>query len=333
LRTLRLSWLFVLSIAGAACSPGDASVGNSPRGGGGGSGGSHADGGDAAADDGSGGSAGDDAGGSGGSGGSAGDASVTDAADEDVAAETGAGGSGGSGGSAGDSGAGGSGGSAGGGSCTPPVSGTCDTSPQCGCAAGQTCNVTSFGTGATSCVPAGSAGAWQACSQIGDCAAGLQCVFGACRPFCEVPADCNDRPGQQCQQVQAVYGQDGGPADTPGMKICTAQCALEKPDAVCGAGVTCVLDGSSITNCYPTDGTGTGPGGCSQGHGETCAPGYECVGVTDGQMVTSYGCYHWCRLGQAKLDCPTSTWTCQALTNSPIVGSTTYGICCPPGGC
>jgi hypothetical protein len=191
-----------------------------------------------------------------------------------------------------------------------------------------------FSTGATGCVPTGAGAKYGACTQLGECQAGLECLFGVCVPFCDLTADCADRPGQQCQQVE-FRGADGGIVAPPSFKVCTAQCALENPSAVCGAGVTCglVSDTSPATDCFNVPGTGTDGADCSANGFADCGPGFVCITTTpsDGGAPRD-ACRHWCRVGYGS-DCPVAGSTCRLLNNSPMVGAYTYGICCPPGGC
>lgn len=69
--------------------------------------------------------------------------------------------------------------------------GPCDTFPQCGCAAGETCHVVNFDDGARACKPVGTVGAYQPCgSDTFDCVADHVCVSQECKQYCEDDHDC-----------------------------------------------------------------------------------------------------------------------------------------------
>jgi hypothetical protein len=219
---------------------------------------------------------------------------------------------------------GGTGGATGGASgtsgCSPPVSGSCDTFPQCGCATDQRCTVTNV-DGSTTCVANGPTQPYQACASASECTAGTECVGGACKPYCETQVDC---PGSLRECMQVSYTPQGSSTSVPipGFLICSAGCQPEAPSGVCGPSLGCYPfnDPVTSTDCI-TAGSGTGPGGCCADAGCTdqditlCAPGFVCV--------TSGDCLKWCRVGFA--DCPLGQ--CAAFTTPLYVGGTEYGAC------
>jgi len=229
-------------------------------------------------------------------------------------------GTGGGGGVSGGSGSGGLGGSSAGGggastggtggaaACVPVVpGGLCNPVVQCGCGAGQNCDVAGP-SGFTSCFPVGPKGAYQSCVSQTDCGKGTSCVSYACKPFCLADTDC-PLSGSKC--VQVYMG-----APVPGWKSCVASCALENPAARCGAGSTCMLVLPDTTDCVGGAGSGVGPGTCSPGNDMACAPGHACR--PDGT------CAKWCRVGQS--DCTGGT-TCSAGAVTVTVGGVQYGTC------
>jgi hypothetical protein len=194
-----------------------------------------------------------------------------------------------------------------GGTCTPPVpGGLCDPVSQCGCASTQNCDVQGS-TGFTSCGPAGPRSADQACATETDCSKGTSCVSAACKPFCNVDADCPNNG--HCVQVYM-----GVPV--PGWHACLAGCELQNPSARCGAGTTCLVVLPGMTDCVGNAGSGIGPASCSTGVPEACAPGYGCR--PDGT------CAQWCRAGMT--DCP-SGQSCDTTLLGETVDGVVYGTC------
>jgi hypothetical protein len=243
--------------------------------------------------------------------------------------EAGTDGDGGSGGASGSgSGSGGSDGSAAapppdasssgdsgsGGTCVPPLpGGACGLTPQCGCAAGMTCDDDPSGSGLTLCVSAGTEPAYRSCTTTSQCAVGLSCMDGACKPLCNTAADCLGA-GRTCDQVRFE-----GFA-VPGWLVCSSACDPTNPGASCGPGVTCLPGGATSTDCVGPAGGGTGPASC--GPAFPCAPGYDCVYGAD---AGTYDCHKWCKVGGS--DCAAGE-TCGAPpTGSLVLDGTTYGVC------
>ncbi len=253
-------------------------------------------------------------GGLGGLGGSSGSATggVSGSSTGGVAGST-TGGGGGTGGT-GATGGGGTGGAG----CTPPVAGgLCDTTPQCGCPAGQACDVANF-AGITQCVQAGNVPPYNACDgATTKCQAGYACVGGACKLFCESVADCTG-PAGDCSQV-TYTDTSGNPQPIPQMKICAKKCKLESPSADCGATLSCYLTDQTAgkTDCAAA-GTGIGAVNCTTNN-SICAPGYVCL--------TSGECRKWCRVGTTA-DCAAGkACTGFAAPNQIFIGTTEYGVC------
>jgi hypothetical protein len=256
----------------------------------------------------------------GGFAGGAGGAAATGGAATGGDAGSSSGGSAGGSGSAGSGAWAGTGGSGGTSNCTPPVSGTCDTFPQCGCPSGQRCTVTNV-DGSTACTSNGPIAPYNACNSPTDCGPGTECVGGACKPFCETNADC---PGTLRDCLQVSYTPTGSSTSTPipGFLVCSAGCQPEAPGTVCGPNLGCYPfdDPVTSTDCVAA-GSGTGTGGCCtnaacSGQDITlCAPGYVCL--------LSGDCLKWCRIGFS--DCPSGQ--CAPFTTPLYVGTTEYGAC------
>ena len=232
----------------------------------------------------------------------------------------GTGGTGATGGTGGTGATGGTGGT-GGGACTPPVSGPCDTIPQCGCAANQACDVITT-DGATACFATSNLAVSAACpgTSGGECVPGAACVFGGCKKYCNTAADCSTNA--DCFQVN--YADTNGDSQpVPQMKVCTDNCEPWNPAGTCGGGMA----------CEPWSGLGVNPGAslcadtgtvnsftCSAAN-PFCSPGYACL--------SDNFCYEWCRVNGN--DC-SGGYTCYGLEDSQgnqglYVGTTEIGIC------
>ncbi len=301
--------------AGGSATGGDGGSAGMPDGGSGGDGGSAGTtggtggvggtGGDTGGTGGSTGGTGGTGGSTGGMGGSTGGAGGTGGSTGGTGGSTGgAGGTGGTGGSTGGAG----GGTGGGSSCNAP--GTCTLYPQSGCGSGQGCYVVEASTGETDCAYTAGVGQAHQCEYLNDCAAGLACIGGACKPYCVTANDCSTY-GAECFQVVYDPG-NGSVADVPCMKVCSDQCDPANPGAVCGGNLNCditsdqgVSPGFSL--CYDSGSTNTGA--CSSASPE-CAPGYVCL--------TDNKCHRWCKVGSSGCSCQAAGY---------YVGSQQYGFC------
>lgn len=299
-------------VAGNAGAAGVSGTGGDAGQGGGGSAG--ATGGAGGSTGGTGGSTGGTGGGTGGTGGGTGG---TGGSTGGTGGSTG--GTGGStGGTGGTAGVGGSTGGTGGSTCTPPVSGPCDTIPQCGCSSGQACDVP-YTSGATNCYVSSNIPVSSACQGVGTCTAGASCVYGGCKEFCNTDADCSTY--SECFQVEYLDAANQ-PQPVPEFKVCTDHCQPWNSAATCGAGLACepwsaLGENPGTSLCAQTGGTSTFV--CSAAT-PFCAPGYACL--------SDYLCYEWCRVGGS--DCP-GGYTCYPLTDGTndglFVGTTEIGVC------
>ncbi len=202
------------------------------------------------------------------------------------------------------------------GSCTTTApSNVCGLTPQCGCAANQTCDVTNYSNGAVSCVGAGAGATASVCSSTSQCALGLTCVRGACRPYCaKAGQSCNNGLGE-CMQLK-----NGNGSSITNLKVCAIPCAPRNPSAACGAN-NCIWDeGPDTTDCA-TAGTKGEFETCSSS--TQCLPGFACVDNPDKGLV----CERWCRVGNSA-DCPGSP-TCVDVFGGtgPNEGNTRLGFC------
>lgn len=201
-----------------------------------------------------------------------------------------------------------------GGTCVKPPPASCGLAPQCGCGANQTCEVTDL-TGATACTGAGSAPQGHACTTTGGCAAGLTCVFGACRPYCATAGTACGMPLGDCLQVKNT-----SMVDIVNLKVCLVACALDDANS-CGGLPTNTTD--PVATCVPTT---TGVTDCETGGRSTttcggqnapfCAPGYLCANGTT--------CQKWCKVGGTG-QC--GALTCGALMPAVSIGGIQYGSC------
>lgn len=203
--------------------------------------------------------------------------------------------------------------------CTTPSGAACALFPQCGCAAGMSCDVppASYADGRAACVTAGSRGRHQRCTTVGECAAGLTCYYDVCMPLCAANSDCAGAGTPLCSDRQ--YESGGVAKPVPGLRVCTAQCDPLNPAKVCGASTTCLFHSKSVTTCAAA-GLSTTATSCASNR-FACAPGYVCVSGGD--------CKRWCRIGLAG-DCPGGK-ACTKLPvpagSEPTIGTIEYGVC------
>ncbi len=207
--------------------------------------------------------------------------------------------------------------------CQPAPQSTCGATTQCGCAADQTCDVQDEHTGAASCVPAGAAALGGTCNTTSDCAQGLTCLYGVCRPYCaQARTYCTAKGTQLCVEVKA-----SDHTIVPGMNVCTIACDPRRPQAFCGTD-TCVWFASyyapirGVSDCGPA-----GPNGDAQACSKAsdCQAGFACnMHPTRGQE-----CEPWCRIGGS--DCPSGE-TCVDVfkDDAPVVGGVHEGLCQRP---
>ncbi len=189
----------------------------------------------------------------------------------------------------------------------------CGLDPQCGCASKQTCEVTNFNTGATSCVASGAQSRGGPCTSTGNCTEGLTCVAGACRPYCANAGKKCLTPGTgEC--VQLMNGSTAIPND----KVCTVTCDLLRASTVCGSNNCTYYQDVDETDCIAS-----GPvkeyGDCSVNY---CAQGLVCA---TSSLLSE--CMKWCRVGK-NLDCGLGQ-TCKNVlgASAPFINGYTYGLC------
>ncbi len=205
---------------------------------------------------------------------------------------------------------------------TPPSDG-CGLSPQCGCNANETCDITIAVNGAVSCVKAGTKTLGRACMVTSECLQGFTCQFGSCRPFCaKVGASCTIAGTGVC-----IAATDASNVPMPNDRVCTLTCDPVSPDALCGAGNTCLwfpalYAPAKVTDCsFPGDVVALA----------ACTTDYDCVaGYACGNHPTKgLQCEKWCRIGAAfAADCP-GGFTCKDVyaANAPVIGGLKEGLC------
>ena len=208
--------------------------------------------------------------------------------------------------------------------CTPPAGSVCVVYPQCGCAAGQSCDITSANGNAV-CAAAGTTPNWNSCSGAGQCQKGSTCLNGVCTPFCAnlgtPSADCGG--DTECYQVQD--GTKDPPVDIPNKKVCTRNCDPTNPQnatgySPCGPGVNCLPDTDHYAWCIGATASGTQGKDCTN-DGTKCAPGYACAVDVFGAGT----CYKMCHVGKSG-ECPSST-SCGSFGTKLYAGSVEIGYC------
>jgi hypothetical protein len=177
------------------------------------------------------------------------------------------------------------------GSCvTTPPSNACGLAPQCGCGASGTCEVTNTLNGSVGCVTAGSGPLASPCTTTSECAAGLTCARGACRPYCATPGTCTGTGVGACTALR-----DAGGTQIPNSNVCTLSCNLLDPSAACGSNA-CIWDSTLGVNDCRRSGTKAAKEKCTKS--EDCMPGLGCMN----DVILGRVCSRWCRVGNSD-DC------------------------------
>jgi hypothetical protein len=196
---------------------------------------------------------------------------------------------------------------------TAPPSNVCGLDPQCGCGT-NTCEVNRVKLdGTTECVASGNNPVKTPCNDTTECAQGLTCLWGVCRPYCSQDGtDCGKASTTKCIQVQNSQSQP-----ILNLLVCRLDCTLDDTGQSCGGnGRGCVYDGTnSATDCFDLSQYGTTT--CSQ-NAPYCAAGYVCL--------STYACARWCNINAP--NCAGNT-TCKPLQTPPMVNGKTYGVCLP----
>ena len=204
-----------------------------------------------------------------------------------------------------------------GGACvTAPPSNACGVNPQCGCTATQTCDVTNLVSGAVSCVGAGSVAAGRACTTTSNCARGLTCWNGACRPFCS-------RGTPTCGAGTLCFApQDAAGATTPNLDVCSIACDPTRASAACGTNACVWFASAGVADCRPP---GTRPEYATCASTADCRQGLVCVN----DPIFGPECERWCRVG-SNADCSLGDTCADVLgASAPTVpgAGTRIGVC------
>lgn len=193
----------------------------------------------------------------------------------------------------------------------------CGLSPQCGCAANQTCDVTNQTSGASSCVAAGSGALGSHCTSTSNCAAGYTCIYNACRPYCETVGNaCSGSGLGNCQQAYDSAGEN----EITNGKVCGIACDLLAPSTACGTN-NCIWD--EINGQPDCDKSGSGARWSKCTAYNDCKQGLACVY----HPIFGLECEEWCRIG--KNDCTSSSDTCVDVygADAPVIGGVKLGHC------
>jgi hypothetical protein len=187
----------------------------------------------------------------------------------------------------------------------------CGLAPQCGCGANQTCDVDypTKSTGETICVQSTANGGLAShCTQTANCAPGLSCWGGVCRPYCaNEGVQCNTQGTGVCEQLH-----DANNAAIPNATVCSLHCRLDDPSTCGGSTEGCIWLGGNETDCADLYSYNTIS--CSA-QKPWCAPGYECL-----QNNT---CAKWCQVGQGYC----GGMYCTPFGSPFIVQGVEYGVC------
>ncbi len=183
----------------------------------------------------------------------------------------------------------------------------CLPSPQEGCAAGETCDLTSLTVYAPKCVKAGTLKVGSLCKTTSDCLVGLTCA-GVCTEYCPKPEVGDDIcEGSPCYQGAT----DAGPV--PGAFLCQAACNPANPTACPGA--TCVAFQNQTTACAASNGIAVGA---------DCTGDPECV--AGAFCSAAKNCVQWCTGVGGQGTCP-SGQLCSGFDPIFSVRGTVLGAC------
>ncbi|HKP59325.1 MAG TPA: hypothetical protein VJV78_21525 [Polyangiales bacterium] len=204
---------------------------------------------------------------------------------------------------------------------SPSGRGPCDTAPQCGCPADQSCRVIDA-DGTTACRPIGNAAPYSSCEHGNVCPKGYACVGDLCKLLCDGrnPETC---PSGRCG---ALHWDDD--REVPGAFACAVDCNPANPNArgngyeACGNGATChYLDDRTDCTAVAPNASSSG-GSCADAAGNAddslCVAGYKC-------LPTTLTCNRYCELGGVNT-CP-SGQACTSFTERPRIGSFEIGFC------
>lgn len=200
------------------------------------------------------------------------------------------------------------------------VSGTCTTSPQCGCSAGQKCDVSA--SGVTSCGSVGTSAAYGTCTSDASCQAGYGCVGGVCMQYCSKAGDTTcDGATDSCRTLAgSVSGMT-----IPGGFACfrcdpVDPSRVEPPYGSCKGKCLPTVDGT--TGCTAATGTGTHGSACMKSDGEAdgglCAPGFFCE-------IDTKKCAKYCHVGSTG-ECPSGT-ACGSFATEKYAAAVEIGGC------
>ena len=209
----------------------------------------------------------------------------------------------------------------------------CSLTPQCGCAAGMACDLdgNDLANGATTCRMSGAGQETTTCTAVEDCDAGYGCIGGRCRRWCATDTDCPGAGGQ-CL-VGVVFGANQTPV--PGAITCTTDCdPTSSAPTACPATWGCHIYQNSTTMTYLTDcdaapATGGGKGAlCDTNGNGDCAPGLDCIALTQGGTTTNE-CLQSCVCPGGNCAAGTCTLggSCNGFSPAVVIGGTTYGTC------
>lgn len=205
--------------------------------------------------------------------------------------------------------------------CCPPAGvseGTCDTSPQCGCADDQKCDADHDGP-RTHCGPIGSNAESETCLKDFDCQKGFTCRGHLCKRYCDGPDD------DRCSKGACIPSLTDDKPD-PGIFLCTRSCDPTAPSVSsdryvgCGTGQGCDPSADGNSDCFSTTGTGMQGDSCADDKGEAdgfkCAPTYACI-------IPDNKCEKLCKVQGGTC----SVGACHSFAGKLYAGSIEIGHC------
>jgi hypothetical protein len=209
----------------------------------------------------------------------------------------------------------------------------CSLTPQCGCGSGMACYLDGTSTSTTTvtvCNAAGAGTETSTCTGSSGCAPGYDCFGGRCLRWCATDTDCPGAGG-----LCIVHIIDGNQNNIPGAITCTTDCdPTSSAPTACPATWACHIYQDTttmalLTDCDPAPASGGGKGAlCDTNGNRDCAPGLDCIALTQGGTTTNE-CLQSCVCPGGNCAAGTCTLggSCNGFQTPAVIGGTTYGTC------
>jgi len=209
----------------------------------------------------------------------------------------------------------------------------CSLVPQCGCGHDMACQLDPTSTSSmlvTTCSAAGAGNETATCTDDTACAPGFACFSGRCLRWCSSDTDCPGAGG-----LCIIHIIDGSQQNIPGAITCTTDCdPTAAAPGTCPSTWACHIyqDPTSmayVTDCDPSPASGGAKGAlCDTNGNRDCAPGLDCIALTQGSTTTNE-CLQTCVCPGGNCAAGTCTMggSCNGFSTPVTIGGTTYGVC------